>query len=904
MKKYCNKFKYKADIVNCVILSLIVCFVGLLITRFKYEYGSLVDWETQHYEIPNYFRTYFYETGDFLPDFAFNLGAGQNIYNYSYYGLLSPIILFSYLLPFVSMETYIQIVSFLGVIVSVVLLYIWLRGKYTGKVAFYASFMFTCASPLIFHSHRHIMFVNYMPFLILALIGVDRYYKDNKKKFMLVFNLFLIIMSSYFFSIGAILAVTLYAVCVYIKTQPEVKIKAFMVAAFKYAGLVLTAIAMAGVLLLPTLYTLLNGRSATNSVFDYRSILIPAFNGTYFMYGTYSVGLTSVIVLAIIYGFMSGMRHLRLTSAVVTVITFLPAVIYVLNGTMYIDSKVLIPFLPVCAYLIASFADKMIHDVMKVHELIKWTLIANLPLIFTYTGEAVLYYALDIFVAVYFMYLYQIKKKRLFFAVTGMIAFGICIGVNVSDSLVEMKDEDSVIMEEAQELWNEVCDASFNDYRVGNSVLPLKNMNKAYSTGYNCSTIYSSVSNKYYKNFYYNEIHNENPYRNSAMQTQPDNLMFDMYMGQRFLILDKEDIVPLGYKLVKKGEQAAIYENDKVFSLGYVSDKIIPRSVYNELDYPYSVIALMVYNCIEDEQYEDYTQSTLTDKTLLSIREECEKELRRYINEIDISSIYKKANNKIGSTKDEQINVWIHNMEEELKSEDRYNKKVNVDLDKTYENSVLFVDFEVDNSNYLDDSRYSYGPFKSKTTGSDKSKDVIVKINGCSNKLTNPNWKYYNNNTHFCYCLSDNKPVDRLGFTFYDGEYIVKNFNAYEMDYDKLSSIKESHMEFIIDKDKSGGDKICGTVDVSTDKGIFTMSVPYDEGFRVYINGKKTQVYLTDTAFIGFSVSKGKNDIKIVYEAPLKRYGLYMSALGMIIFAGMMAHCVVLSVKEKKNKRV
>ena len=170
MKKYCNKFKYKADIVNCVILSLIVCFVGLLITRFKYEYGSLVDWETQHYEIPNYFRTYFYETGDFLPDFAFNLGAGQNIYNYSYYGLLSPIILFSYLLPFVSMETYIQIVSFLGVIVSVVLLYIWLRGKYTGKVAFYASFMFTCASPLIFHSHRHIMFVNYMPFLRLFFI--------------------------------------------------------------------------------------------------------------------------------------------------------------------------------------------------------------------------------------------------------------------------------------------------------------------------------------------------------------------------------------------------------------------------------------------------------------------------------------------------------------------------------------------------------------------------------------------------------------------------------------------------------------------------------------------------------------------------------------------------------------
>lgn len=901
MKKVQDKYKNKADIINCVILGLIVIFVALLITRFEYEYGSAVDWETQHYEIPNYFRIYFYETGDFMPDLALNLGAGQNIYNYSYYGLFSPIILFSYLLPFVSMETYIQVVSLLGVIASAILLYVWLRGKYTGKVAFYASFMFTCASPLIFHSHRHIMFVNYMPFLILALIGVDRYFKDNKKKFMLIFNIFLIIMSSYFFSIGAILAITLYAVCVYIKTQPEVQLKKFMVAALKYAGLVFTAIAMSGILLLPTLYTLLNGRSATNSVFDYRNILIPSFNGTYFMYSTYSVGLTSVIVLAIIYGFMSGMRHLRLTSAVVTIITFLPAVIYALNGTMYIDSKVLIPFLPVCAYLIASFADKMIHDVMKVHQLIKWTLIANLLLILTYTGDAVLYYVLDIFVAVYFLYLYQIKKKRFFFAVTGFVTLGVCIGANLSDELVEIKDEDSVVMCEAEELWTEISDEDFNDYRVGNSVLPLKNMNKAYSLGYNCSTVYSSVSNKYYKNFYYNEIHNENPYRNAAMQTQPDNLMFDIYMGQRYLILDKEDIVPMGYKLVKEGEQASVYENKNVFSLGYVSDKVIPRSVYNELDYPYSVIALMVYNCVEDDAYEQYIAEELTDQDMDSIKEACIIELENYLSEINISGVYESANDKIGSVKGNQINVWIHDMGEDLELEGRYNREVTVDLDKSYENSVVFVNCQVDNSNYLDNSGYSYGLFKSNVSGGDKSKDVIIKINGCSNKLTNPNWKYYNNNTNFCYCLSDNKPVDRLKITFYDGEYIVKDFNAYKMDYDKLVSIKENHMEFKIDKEKSGGDKICGTVDVLSDKGIFTISIPYDEGFSVYVDGKETQSFLADTAFIGFIVSKGTHDIKIVYEAPLKRYGLYMSYFGMIVFAGMIVHSVILTMKKKKN---
>ena len=77
MKINKDAFKRKADLINCIILSLIVCFVGLVITRFKYEYGSTMDWETQHYEIPNYFRTHFYETGDLFPDFAMNLGGGQ-----------------------------------------------------------------------------------------------------------------------------------------------------------------------------------------------------------------------------------------------------------------------------------------------------------------------------------------------------------------------------------------------------------------------------------------------------------------------------------------------------------------------------------------------------------------------------------------------------------------------------------------------------------------------------------------------------------------------------------------------------------------------------------------------------------------------------------------------------------
>ena len=93
----------RINIIHITALTVVYATVVLLITRFEYAYGSNIDWGGQHYAIPDYFRKLFYETGDLFPSFAPNLGAGENMYYFSYYGLYSPVILISYLLPFVKM---------------------------------------------------------------------------------------------------------------------------------------------------------------------------------------------------------------------------------------------------------------------------------------------------------------------------------------------------------------------------------------------------------------------------------------------------------------------------------------------------------------------------------------------------------------------------------------------------------------------------------------------------------------------------------------------------------------------------------------------------------------------------------------------------------------------------------
>ena len=82
--------KKSKNIFILLIIGLILCLIPIFSGKL---FGSNVDWINQHITFANYFRNNFYKTGKLLPDIAWNLGLGQNIYNFSYYGLLNPIIL-------------------------------------------------------------------------------------------------------------------------------------------------------------------------------------------------------------------------------------------------------------------------------------------------------------------------------------------------------------------------------------------------------------------------------------------------------------------------------------------------------------------------------------------------------------------------------------------------------------------------------------------------------------------------------------------------------------------------------------------------------------------------------------------------------------------------------------------
>ena len=644
----------KKDYINLsIILSFFIIYI-IVINLMGYTYGSTVDWISQHFRIPEYLRNLFYSTHSLFPNFAFNLGGGQNIYYLSYHGLFNPIIILSYLFPFIKMVDYIIISNILLVILSCIMLYKWINNKFSSKVAFISTFIFLLAGPIIFHTHRHIMFNDYMLFLILALISVDKYFDTKDKKY-LILNVLLIILTSYFYSVGALVTICIYALFKYISINPKCKFKDMFKEGFKFVLIIIVPILISSILLIPTVYTLMSGRSDTNTSINILSLLIPKIDINLFMYKSYSIGLSSIFIISLIENIIGNKKNLRMLSIIISILIIFPIFNYLLNGFMYIDGKSFIPLIPICIYLIANTINRILKKEIDSKKLIIISLIVFIIIIFMNLNfQYLAFFIIDYIIVIGSIIIYTKKKKEYIVIIPIiLISMGYCIAINTDDKLVTKEELNNIETSNIS-----ISDDSF--YRVGNLSYILENVNNVYEDNYYLSTIYSSTSNMYYTNFVRNIFNNEIYNKDYHTITQSSNPLFNIYMGNKYLI-SKYPIK--GYNLVSDN----LYVNNDVFGIGYSSNKLMSKEEFDNLSYPYTIDALLNY-IIVDKDIDDVYESNIYE----------------YNGEINLTSY---------------SNLTINNENNMYIIDSESNGTMNIKLDDSIKDKVIFVTFDM---NYND----------------------------------------------------------------------------------------------------------------------------------------------------------------------------------------------------------
>lgn len=821
MKKFTNK-----DNINILILVVIFLIILFSIVGFEHVNGSTVDWDSQHWIFPEYFRTLFYDTGDMFPSFAFNLGAGQNIYNFSYYGLLSPIVLISYLFPFINMVNYIEVSMMVVVVLSIVLMYYWLRCKFDRKFAFFGTLLFLLSGPLIYHTHRHLMFINYMPFLIMALMGVDNYFDKNKKT-LLIISVFLIVMSSYYYSVGAIIAIVIYGIYRYLELNKTIKPLKFLKDGIKFIFPIILGIMMSAVLILPTLYALLNGRPDITSSVDIMSLFVPKFNVTELLYNSYTIGVTSIFIIAIIFGFFTKNRNYKFLSIIFLIILLFPIIIYLLSGFMYVRGKVLIPFLPIAILMITLFFDKLTAKNSKVFTIL--IVLVSIIQTMVHIDSTNYIFILDVIVTLISMFMYfHYKNKNFIIYPACFCALICCLTNNYSDKLVTKEDISLQHNTYNYDKLNPILESDENIYRVGNDIMGMKNINRVINSDYYLPSVYSSLENPNYYNLVVNGISNEMENRIATAIMPTKNILFNTYTSTKYMITNTD--VPIGYTNV---ENSNVYINENVLPIGYATTKVMSKEVFDSLEYPEKAYALVTNVIVDRIGSTEY-------------KSEVKKENLKYESEYKYLSVEKDEDKYI------------------IQSEE--DGSMTLKLNKSYKNKLLFITFDMEYSETC-------------LIG-----DTSITINDVKNTLSCRGWTYHNKNYTFEYVISSNDDINELNIEFEEGKYIISNINVYSLDYSNITDFADSVDEFMIDKKLTSGDEIVGNINVS-ENGYFVLSVPYEEkGFTIYVDDKLTEYEKVDDTFIGFEINEGYHEIRIIYTSPYLLEGMIVSILGYMMF--------------------
>lgn len=829
-------------LVHCLLLTAVAVCLVMTILPQGYLFGSQTDWFCQHVTIADYMRKLFYETGKLLPDWS-DLGGGSNFYNLTYYGLLRPDILISYFLPQVPMTAIIEGYAILEIIAGSLLLYYWLEKK--GISLFYClitGFLYLTAGCL-FQAHRQIMFVNYLPYLILALLFIDRIVAAAEAGTYrplwlpgtgLTLSLLMIVLHSFYFFPSCFAACTIYLVFS-IKDFPQAERRKICFRGLLAAGL---SVFLSMVLLLPTALSILENKKdvAGTSLIEIFSVN-PALDGL--LYNHYGCGLTVLCLYAL---FLSIKRHkTRVLASILLLLVSFQFFHWILNGTLYVRPKSLIPFVPLFLFLTARTLQDL-HTGGLLHSPLLAALCivpGILQAVFLRADRSSLILADCLLVLAWSVICRTDRPMK------PILNTALCLALCAVPALFYVKTaqkETFVPISTAQEEFTDQELADFyrdSRYRMDFLSSPTQNANYVFSGSQKKSTLYSSVSNSNYNHLYYDILKTPVSIRNRVSVNADMNPFQEYLMGVRY-IQTSEEKVPAGYEIREEKDGTVLAENTNVLPLAYGSSSLMSEDDFDVLSYPQNLDTLINRTIVPD-----------------AASEKNDTDFARY-----------------------ESQMTAYPLPEDFFARSSHKKHtVTRALPVPVKDSILLLSFDVDYRG---------------------QKDVDITVNGVRNRLSGSSAAYPNRNTTFTYMLSGNDTLSELKIAFSGGNYKLSNIKAYTL---PLSAFAHPGITPFTGRTCKKGELLSGTLSMEED-GYFVTSLAFSGGYTAIVDGKRVTPECVNTAFVGFPIKKGTHEIVLTFHAPGKTAGGICSLLALLYFSSSKLVWLLLVTRRQRRRSV
>ena len=114
-------------------------------------------------------------------------------------------------------------------------------------------------------------------------------------------------------------------------------------------------------------------------------------------------------------------------------------------------------------------------------------------------------------------------------------------------------------------------------------------------------------------------------------------------------------------------------------------------------------------------------------------------------------------------------------------------------------------------------------------------------------------------------------------------DMIGKKLYFYYLDNDIFNEHINVLKKNVLNVDKINKNYLVGNIELKK-SGILFLSIPYEDGWNIYVDGKKVDYFKLYDTFIGIKLSKGSHDVKMVFYSPGINVGLLFTFIGIIAF--------------------
>ncbi len=179
----------------------------------------------------------------------------------------------------------------------------------------------------------------------------------------------------------------------------------------------------------------------------------------------------------------------------------------------------------------------------------------------------------------------------------------------------------------------------------------------------------------------------------------------------------------------------------------------------------------------------------------------------------------------------------------------------------------------------------------------DGGDDVTVMVNDVSQPNT------YGMGRSYIACIGEFKKGDKISIyaELEEGQsgsaqvYVnLFNSDVFEEGYEVISTDVMTTTEL-------SGNTMEGTIDVSED-GLFYTSVPYEDGWTAYVDGKETEITPVGDALIAFNLTEGSHTIRLVYYPKGFWIGLPVTLICVTAFVGACVYTYIYKKSKRKKK--